>query len=233
MRAPTKVALVVRGGWPGHQPTEATELFVPYLRESGFDVRVHESTAVYADADAMAGADLVVQCNTMNTIERAEVEGLRTAVAAGTGLAGWHGGIVDSYRNSADYLQLTGGQFAHHPGKHVSERRGEHADNFLPHRIDPHPAAADHPIMRGIAAFEVVTEQYWVLTDDLNDVLATTTLEARSWDPWHRSVTCPAVWTRRWGAGRVFVTTIGHEVGVLKDENVRTIIERGLLWASR
>ena len=32
-----KNALVVRGGWDGHQPYEATELFIPYLKDNGYD----------------------------------------------------------------------------------------------------------------------------------------------------------------------------------------------------
>ena len=105
-------ALVVRGGWEGHQPAEATEMFVPFLREHGFAVRVEESTEVYADEAVMADADLIVQCVTMSSITREQVAGLRTAVASGTGFTGWHGGIADSYRNNSDYLQLVGGQFA-------------------------------------------------------------------------------------------------------------------------
>ncbi len=86
-------ALVVRGGWEGHQPAEATEMFVPFLREHGFAVRVEESTEVYADEAVMADADLIVQCVTMSSITREQVAGLRTAVASGTGFTGWHGGI--------------------------------------------------------------------------------------------------------------------------------------------
>lgn len=228
-----KTALVVRGGWDGHQPVEATELFIPFLERNGFTVRVEESPAVYADADAMAGVDLIVQANTMNTIEKEEFEGLRAAVESGTGLAGWHGGIADSYRNNSDYLQLIGGQFASHPGKHPDERTGEQSDNYMPHRIEMTPAAAEHPITQGIADFELVTEQYWVLHDDYNDVLATTTQAVRPWDPWNRPVTSPAIWTRQWGAGRIFVSTPGHRVEILQNTNVRTIIERGLLWAAR
>ena len=228
-----KTALVVRGGWDGHQPVEATELFIPFLEQNGFTVRVEESPAVYADADAMAGVDLIVQANTMNTIEKEEFEGLRAAVESGTGLAGWHGGIADSYRNNSDYLQMIGGQFASHPGKHPDERTGEQSDNYMPHRIEMTPAAAEHPITQGIADFELVTEQYWVLHDDYNDVLATTTQAVRPWDPWNRPVTSPAIWTRQWGAGRIFVSTPGHRVEILQDTNVRTIIERGLLWAAR
>jgi len=228
-----KSALVVRGGWDGHQPFEATELFIPHLKRSGYDVRVEESPKVYADAAYMAAVDLIVQCMTMTTIEKDEFEGLRTAVENGTGLTGWHGGIADSYRNNSDYLHLIGGQFACHPGKHPDERTGEQSDNYVPYTVNMLPAAANHPITEGIGDFELVTEQYWVLADDYIDVLATTTQKVREWDPWHREVTSPAIWTRQWGNGRIFVATPGHHVDILQDTNVRTIIERGLLWASR
>jgi type 1 glutamine amidotransferase len=228
-----RTALVVRGGWEGHHPVEATDRFIPHLEANGFDVRIESSPKVYAEADYMAGVDLVVQCMTMSTIEKAELAGLTTAVANGTGLAGWHGGIADSYRNAADYLHLIGGQFACHPPKAPEERRGEQADYFIPYRVEMAPAAADHPITRGVGDFDLVTEQYWVLTDAYNDVLATTTLAAREWDPWHRPVTSPAVWTREWGRGRVFVCTPGHDMDVLRDPNVTTLVERGLVWAAR
>ncbi|MFI7387314.1 ThuA domain-containing protein [Streptomyces sp. NPDC049813] len=229
----TKRAIIVRGGWDGHQPEAATDLFLPHLTRNGFTYEVFDSPAVYADADRMAATDLVVQCMTMSTIERAEVRGLRAAIEAGTGLAGWHGGIVDAYRADAEYLHLVGAQFAHHPGKEPDLRTGEQCDNYLPHRIDILPSAAEHPVTAGIESFDLVTEQYWVLTDGLLDVLATTTLPARPWAPWHRPHTCPAVWTRRWGEGRVFACTPGHRVETLQDPNVRTIIERGMLWAAR
>jgi type 1 glutamine amidotransferase len=227
-------ALVVRGGWDGHQPVEATELFIPYLKDNGFTVRVEETPEPYAEAGYMAGVDLVVQCMTMSTIERDQLAGLITAVEAGTGLAGWHGGIVDSYRASSDYLQLVGGQFATHAARMPpAERTGEQADNYVRHRIQMTPAAADHPITAGIGDFELETEQYWVLTDDYNDVLATTTTAVRPWGAWHRPITAPAIWTRQWGRGRIFVATPGHKVDILQDPNVRTIVERGLRWAAR
>ncbi len=229
----TRSALIVRGGWDGHQPVEATNLFIPHLEASGFAVRVEESPAVYADAAYMATVDLIVQCNTMTTIEPAEFEGLRAAIEAGTGMAGWHGGIADSYRNNSDYLHLIGGQFACHPGKHPDERTGGQPDNYVPYTVNMAPPAATHPITEGIGDFDLVTEQYWVLSDSYIDVLATTTQKVREWDPWHRPVTSPAIWTRQWGKGRIFVATPGHNVEVLQDSNVKTIIERGMLWASR
>jgi hypothetical protein len=226
-------ALIVRGGWPGHQPAETTDLFVPFLEENGFDVRIEELSEIYADAAVMAETDLIVQCVSMSEISAPAIKGLREAVVAGTGFAGWHGGIVDSYRMNSDYLQLVGGQFVKHPSKVPEEIRGDGADSFLPHTIDITALGRDHEITRGIPDFELTTEQYWVLHDDLNDVLATTTHPARPDQPWHRRVISPAVWTRAWGAGRVFVATPGHDTEVLRDANVRTIVERGLLWAAR
>lgn len=226
-------ALVVRGGWEGHVPVEATDSFLPFLREQGFDVRVEDSPAVYADPAVMTATDLVLQCVTMSTIEKEQFEGLRTAVEAGTGLAGWHGGIADSYRSTASYLHLVGGQFAEHPGKHPDERHGDASDNYVPYRVELTEAGRDHPITAGVADFDLTTEQYWVLADDYIDVLATTTQAVRPWDPWTRPVTSPAIWTRQWGRGKIFVATPGHSMDVLDDPTVRGIIERGLLWAAR
>jgi type 1 glutamine amidotransferase len=43
----------------------------------------------------------------------------------------------------------------------------------------------------------------------------------------------PVVWTKKWGAGRVFYSSLGH---VAKDFDVpeaREITLRGMVWASR
>lgn len=226
-------ALIVRGGWDGHHPVESTELFVPFLREHGYEVRIEESPEVYADAAALAATDLIVQCVSMAEITAEQVTGLRDAVAAGTGLTGWHGGIADSYRASSDYLQLVGGQFATHPSKAPGMRDGGEQDNFLDYVVSISDQGRGHPITAGLEDFTLTTEQYWVLHDSLCDVLATTTHPAQAWQPWHRPVTSPAVWTRLWGQGRVVVSTPGHSLDVLADPSVRTIIERGMLWASR
>jgi type 1 glutamine amidotransferase len=229
----TRQALVVRGGWDGHMPVETTNLFIPFLEENGFAVRVEESTAVYTDEAFMDTVDLIVQINTMNTIEDAEFAGLQRAILNGAGMAGWHGGIADSYRNNADYLHMIGGQFAHHAGKNPAERIGEQSDNYIPFTVHITDYGKAHPITTGIDDFDLVTEQYWVLSDEYNDVLATTTQSVRPWDAWNRPVTAPAIWTRQWGKGRIFVSAPGHRLEIVESQPVRTIIERGLLWAAR
>ena len=226
-------ALVVRGGWDGHMPVETTAVFIPFLQRHGFDVRIENGTAIYRDAAYLDTVDLIVQINTMSRIEPDELAGLQRAVRNGTGLAGWHGGIADAYRDSPDYLHMIGGQFAHHAGKDPAERTGGQEDNYVPYTVHITELGRSHPITQGIDDFDLVTEQYWVLSDSYNHVLATTTLAARDWDPWHRPVTAPAIWTREWSRGRVFVCTPGHDMDVLRDPNVTELIERGLLWAAR
>jgi len=228
-----KRALVVRGGWDGHMPVETTNAFIPFLQEHGFEVRVENGTAIYRDAASLAAVDLIVQINTMSTIQPDELAGLQRAVINGTGLAGWHGGIADAYRDSPDYLHMIGGQFAHHAGKDPAERTGGQEDNYIPYTVHITELGKRHPITQGIDDFELVTEQYWVLSDEYNDVLATTTQAVRPWDAWNRPVTAPAIWTRQWGAGRIFVSAPGHRLEIVENPNVKTIIERGLLWAAR
>ena len=230
----TRSALIVRGGWDGHMPVETTESFIPFLQRNDFTVTIEESPDVYADAERMAGVDLIVQVVTMSTIEKEPLAGLIAAVRAGTGMVGWHGGIADSYRNSADYLQLIGGQFAHHASVHPPEQAtGEQADNYEDYTVHITDLGRTHPITEGIEDFDLTTEQYWVLSDAYNEVLATTTQAKRDFDAWDRPVTFPAVWTRQWGKGRIVVSTPGHRIEIVDDPSVRTIIERGLLWAAR
>ncbi|MFI9010094.1 ThuA domain-containing protein [Actinosynnema sp. NPDC053489] len=207
-------ALVVRGGWAGHSPVEATELFLPFLRSSGFAVDVAESLEVYDDR--LGSYDLIVQCWSDGVLTDDRFACLEAAVLGGTGLAGWHGGLVDAFRHSRGYLRMVGGQFVAHPG------------DFVDHRVE---ITSTHPIVAGIEGFDLRTEQYWVLTDALNDVHATTTFAGA--EPWHAPLTVPAVWTRRWGAGRVFACTIGHHPSDLAAQPVRTLVERGLLWSAR
>ncbi|GAB2991003.1 ThuA domain-containing protein [Streptomyces pseudoechinosporeus] len=195
-----------------------SDSFVPFLKEQGFTVETSEDLAVYDDAERLAATDLVVQCWTMGTITPQQRDNLAAAVRGGTGLAGWHGGIVDSFHDHGYHL-LTGGKFVTHP------------PGYLDHTYQLSPEHADHPIIAGLDDFAIHSEQYWVLTDAHIDVLATTTFPA---DDLHdRPAVMPAVWTRTHGAGRVFVSTIGHKPDDFDVPQVRTLTERGLLWASR
>jgi uncharacterized protein len=213
-----KNALVVRGGWDGHVPVAASDRYVQVLKESGFDVTVSDSLDSYLDQTLLASADLIVQCWTMGTISGPQAQGLSQAVRAGSGLAGWHGGIVDAFRAEPAYSLITGGQFVHHP-------RG-----FVSYQVRP---VSDHPVVAGIAAFTVTTEQYYLHVDPANEVHAVTDFVADPDFPDLAGTVMPVTWTRRWGAGRVFVTAIGHSVADLEVPQVDTMIRKGMAWAAR
>jgi type 1 glutamine amidotransferase len=211
-------ALIVRGGWEGHAPVACTDSFLPFLKANGFEVEIREDLEVYTDSPRLAGVDLVVQCWSMGELTDDQARGLAGAVHGGTGFAGWHGGVVAAF-DALPYLHLTGGRFVYHP------------PGFVEHELTP--VRERHPIMEGIGTVLLTTEKYWVLTDPLCEVLATVRFEPDQETPWRSRVTMPAVWTRHWGAGRVFVSTVGHRLADLDVPEVRTITERGMLWAAR
>ena len=71
MTQPSRRVLVVRGGWEGHSPVEATERFFPFLREHGFAIEVREDLDAYEDDDLLATSDLILQCYTQGEITEA------------------------------------------------------------------------------------------------------------------------------------------------------------------
>ncbi len=211
-----KRALLVRGGWEGHDPVATTDRYGEVLSTRGYEVAASSSLDAYLDD--LSGVDLIVQCWTMGTITSEQLAGLLAAVGAGTGFAGWHGGVVDAFRDQPGYHLMTGGQFIHH------HREFQH---YVVHPEGGHPVVAD------LEPFEVHSEQYYVHADPGNEVLATTEYLP---DPEHPGIgtpTMPVTWVREHGEGRVFVTTIGHRMADLEQPPVHEMITRGLLWATR
>jgi len=213
-----KKALMVVGGWEGHEPRQCSEIFVPILQSKGFDVEVSYSLDSYLDAEKMAALSLVVPIWTMGTITREQEAGLLNAIKSGVGVAGWHGGMGDAFRNNTEYQWMVGGQWVAHPGGVIDYRVNitNHTD----------------PITAGLADFDMHSEQYYMHVDPSNEVLATTTFD-RPEAPWAKGCVMPVVWKRMWGAGRVFYSSLGH---VAKDFDVpeaREIQTRGFLWAAR
>jgi len=215
-----KKALLVWGGWDGHEPRQCVERFAPFLRQNGFAVEIADTLEVYCDAAKMAGLDLVVPCWTCGTITPEQEKGLLDAVRNGTGLAGWHGGMCDAFRSNTTYQFATGGQWVAHPGGIV-----EYTVNII---------RPDDPITFGLKDFHLTSEQYYMHTDPSNEVLAVTLFngEHEGLD-WIHGCIMPVVWKRRWGRGRVFYTALGHVAQDFDVPEARILTERGLLWAAR
>ncbi|HEX8060508.1 MAG TPA: ThuA domain-containing protein, partial [Cyclobacteriaceae bacterium] len=112
--------LLTYGGWPGHEPEKFNDYMSSWLKEEGADVQSFPSLDPYTDKALMANIDLVIQIFTMSQISKEQEAGLLTAIREnGTGMAGWHGGMGDSFRNNVDYQFMVGGQWVQHPGNTV------------------------------------------------------------------------------------------------------------------
>ena len=213
----TNNALLVYGGWDGHQPRQCVELFAPFLETEGFVVELSDTLDVYQDAEKMGQLALIVPCWTMDTTPDASLKGLLEAVRRGVGLAGWHGGMADSFRHSTDYQFMVGGQWVANPG------------NIIDYTVQ----IADHndPITAGLSDFAMKSEQYYMHVDPSNQVLATSTFSGEH-TPWIGGTVMPVVWKRHWGQGRVFYSSLGHAATDFDVPEAREIMGRGMLWAA-
>jgi len=209
---------MVWGGWDGHEPKQCVDVFAPFLRGQGYDVRISDTLDVYLEADYLQSLSLIVPVWTMGEISGEQENGLLGAVESGVGIAGWHGGMADSFRNNTTYQFMVGGQWVAHPGGIIdyTVQITNHTD----------------PITAGLADFAMHSEQYYMHVDPCNEVLATTTFSGE-YTPWINGCVMPAVWKRTWGQGRVFYTSLGHVAADFNVPEVKTIVERGMLWASK
>jgi len=214
----TKRALMVWGGWSGHEPEQCVNIFAPLLREQGYDVEISDTLDAYLDTEKMHGYDLISQVWTMGTIEPEQEMGLLDAIEGGVGYAGWHGGMGDSFRNSVTYQFMVGGQWVAHPG------------NIIDYRVNI--TNHEDPITAGLNDFEMHSEQYYMHCDPSNEVLATTTFGGEHC-AWIEGNIIPVVWKRHWGQGRVFYSSLGHVASDFDVPEAKEITLRGLLWASR
>ena len=207
------------GGWNGHEPEQTAGIFADVLAAEGHDVTVSDSLEALADESFMAGIDLLVPVWTMSQIGREQEGGLLKAIRAGTGCAGWHGGMADSFRLNVEYQFMVGGQFICHPG------------GVIDYEVN---IASDDPIVAGLDDFEMHSEQYFMHVDPSNEVLATTTFKGEHWGiDWVRGVTMPVAWKKSYGAGRVFYSSLGHVARDFDVPEAKEIMRRGCLWAMR
>jgi len=215
-----KKALIVWGGWEGHQPKEVAEIFRGQLVGEGFEVEVSNTLESFADGEKLKGLDLIVPVWTMGRIEQAWVNNVSAAVQSGVGLAGCHGGMCDAFRENTDWQFMTGGQWIAHPGNDGVEYKVE-------------IKAGSSPLVAGIEDFTVSTEQYYLHVDPANEVLATTRfpLVHGPHSP-NKSVDMPVIWTKRWGHGRVYYNSLGHQANIMEIPVVMELMRRGFNWSA-
>jgi len=215
-----KKALIVWGGWDGHEPEPVSKVFEKTLEQEGFEVAVSDSLASLEDVEKLKGLHLIVPVVTMSEISREQVAAVNVAVANGTGIAGCHGGMCDSFRTSVEWQFITGGNWVSHPG-------GDGVEYVV------NIKQSSSPIVTGLNDFKVKSEQYYLHVDPAVEVLATTRFPTVTW--FHSSngaVDMPVVWTKRWGVGRVFYNSLGHHADIFDIPEALELMRRGFLWAA-
>jgi len=213
-------ALIVWGGWNGHEPEKVAEIFRQILIREKFDVEVSSKLKILTDSN-LAQVDLIVPVWTMGAIESKNLEPILRAVERGVGIAGCHGGMCDAFRDSTEWQFLTGGQFVAHPG-----------GDGTPYTVcfGPNPS----PITEGLTDFAVQSEQYYMHVDPAVKILATTKFPvAPGPHVANGPVDMPVVWTKWFGQGRVFYCSLGHNARVVAMPEVTELMRRGFLWAAR
>ncbi len=214
------LALIVRGGWDGHEPVMVSEIFGKLLEENGFTVEISETLDSLLDQEKLDKLHLIVPLWTMGKITKEQVNAVIEAVAGGVGIAGNHGGMCDAFRESVQWQFITGGNWVSHPG-----------GNGVEYAVNVKRGSSS--IVEGISDFKVKSEQYYLHVDPAVEVLATTRFPEVDW--YHSSngqVDMPVVWTKRWGHGRVFYNSLGHHADVFNIPEALEIMKRGMLWAA-
>ncbi len=216
-----KKVLIIQGGWQGHEPKLTSKRFAAMLEKHGYSCTISDTLASLDDADELMKMDLIVACWTMDNIDHKRVQNVSKAVAAGTGLAGCHGGMCDAFRWDTEWQFMTGGQWVSHPGGDGIE----YTVNIC---------HGSSPITQGLEDFPVKSEHYYLHIDPAIEVLATTRFPVVPY--YHianKPVDMPVAWTKFWGNGRVFYTSLGHHDDVFDNSpNAGILMERGLLWAA-
>ena len=207
-----KSALIVYGGWLGHQPKEVAHVLQAALIDDGFTVELSDTLDAYLDLEHLKQMSVIVPVWTMDTIKREQLTPLLDAVRSGVGIAGCHGGMCDAFRNETEYQFMTGGQWVAHPGNDG--------------RLYWVNISEQNPITAGLQDFEVHTEKYYMHVDPAIRVMATTTFED------YGDALMPVTWTKSYGKGRVFYCSLGHQANIVEMPQTLTMMRRGIRWAA-
>ncbi|RUT48178.1 hypothetical protein EJP82_03315 [Paenibacillus anaericanus] len=218
----SKKALIVRGGWDGHEPQKVSEVFAGLLKEEGFEVEVSDTLDSFKNEEKLLDLNLIVPIWTMGDISNEQLQPVLKAVELGVGMAGCHGGMCDSFRNSVEWQFMTGSQWVAHPFNDGVE----YEVNII--------GSGSSPIIEGIKDFKVKSEQYFLHVDPSVDVLATTTFPLS--DGAHSAngiIQMPVVYTKMWGKGKVFYNALGHHADIFDIPEAKELMRRGFLWAAK
>ena len=215
-----KKALIIQGGWTGHEPVQVSTRFAEFLRGEDFEVEVSDTLESLENLDKLLELDLIVPVWTMAKITKEQEQNVSKAIATGVGIAGCHGGMCDAFRESTLWQFITGGNWVSHPG-----------GDGITYTVNIKNSSS--PLVQDVSDFKLTSEHYYLHVDPAVEVLATTRFPSVKWyHSTNKEVDMPVVWTKHWGHGRVYYNALGHVDNVFDVPEVFELMKRGLLWAA-
>ena len=220
-----KKALFISGGWEGHEPIETSEYISEQITKFDIESQIVNDLEVMSNLDYLKSFDVILPVWTMGKIDddnweikNSKVGNLQEAIHSGVGLAGWHGGMSDAFRDNTNYQFLVGSQFVCHPG------------DFVDYSVVIKDSK--HEITRGLDNFKVHSEQYFLHYDPSVEIVASTKFDNK-YHEWIDGVEMPIAYTKKWGNGKIFYCSIGHHLKDFENLNVLKLISQGIIWAAR
>ena len=203
--------LIFQGGWPGHRPEEVARMLERMAHRRGHGCGSGGHPGLPAGSRKTSGygsrhSQLDHGSHRGRSAEKSDGGG-----GTGDWSAGLHGGMGDAFREATEFQYMVGGQFVAHP-------------EGIPSPIGCASRTAATRSLRD-SDFDVVSELYYMHVDPAIRVLAETTA--------HNGAAMPVAWVKSPGEGRVFYCSLGHTPDVLRIEEVKTMVVRGMKWASR
>lgn len=212
--------LIVTGDDVGPHPwREVSQATRDLLLAAGkFDVKVCEDPGVLDSAASLKRYDVVYLAMynaKLPTLSDQAKQNLADFVKGGKG-------FVVSHLSSASFKEWD--EFKRLCGRNWVMGTSGHGPRSV---FKCNIADADHPITKGLAAFETDDELYAKMQGDAPiKVLVTADSD------WSKK-TEPLAFVLDYGQGRVFHHTFGHDAKALATPGVRTLIQRGTEWAAK
>jgi type 1 glutamine amidotransferase len=232
----TKLQALIITGQNGHDWRASTPVLRKLLEDSGrFEVRVTEEFRG-AGGETLAPYDVVVlnyyelKKPALHWGERAETA-FTNFVRGGKGLVVYHFSLA-AFEGWTEFEKMCGANWRPNHGHHSARH------DFTVDITDP-----EHPITAGMKPSfphpndELYANLKWQPEGSFH-VLAT------AWDDHSRykagekqalpgpGANEPMLWTVNYGAGRVFVTALGHDPDAMKDAGFIATFTRGTEWAA-
>ena len=209
-RPDDKVQILYLSGGSWHDLLGVADVLRRFL-----ELRHDYHTTYTEDLDVLTRSledyDVILINGMPDQMSEAQLKGLEEAVKGGKPLLGLHSATAALQRDKKEdltrYNAILGANFARHPPIHT-----------FPVTV----TVPNHPITQNIGNFEIYDEMYFYNTNmHGNQILIEAEFEAEK---------TAIAWTRQYGNGKVFYTSLGHGVGAATNSYFQQLVLNALQW---